>query len=189
MDLEGFAKRGLLREDPEIKSKLIALIREVKQIPESRAAVLAGAVLEEAQATLHPRGEVFSLESAGVTTDLASARLVRQNIVFDAINYLKRSDLGRATFLPLNKMLDGRPRGKALLAEKEAAGFAIDLISFEEKYRAAFWYVFGDTVVVDTLQEARRLMGEIYRKKDMGSEALTEFQQVVRLHREAGDEE
>ena len=46
MDLEGFAKRGLLREDPEIKSKLIALIREVKQIPESRAAVLAGAVLE-----------------------------------------------------------------------------------------------------------------------------------------------
>jgi len=36
--------------------------------------------------------------------------------------------------------------------------------------------------------EARRLMGEIYRKKDMSSESLTEFQQVVRLYREAGDE-
>lgn len=36
--------------------------------------------------------------------------------------------------------------------------------------------------------EARKLMGEIYRKKDMGSEALAEFQQVVRLYREAGNE-
>lgn len=36
--------------------------------------------------------------------------------------------------------------------------------------------------------EARKLMGEIYRKKDMGSEALAEFQQVVRLYRDAGNE-
>ncbi len=91
-----------------------------------------------------------------------------QSIVVDddevaasAIQLLKRNNLGRATFLPLNKMLDGKPRGKAILAEKEAAGFAIDLIRFNEKYRAAFWYVFGDTVVVDSLDKARRLMGGV----------------------------
>jgi chromosome segregation protein len=91
-----------------------------------------------------------------------------QSIVVDddevaatAIQFLKRNGLGRATFLPLNKMLDGKPRGKALLAEKEAVGFAIDLIRFDEKYRSAFWYVFGDTVVVDTLDKARRLMGGV----------------------------
>ncbi len=67
MDLEGFAKRGLKRKDPEIKSKLISLIREVKEIPEDKAAVLAAAVIEEAEATLNPRGEVFRLLSAGVT--------------------------------------------------------------------------------------------------------------------------
>ncbi|MGB5101615.1 MAG: AIR synthase-related protein [Methanothrix sp.] len=67
MDLEGFAKRGLLREDPEIKSKLISLIREVKRIPEDKALILAQAVLEEARATLHPRGDVFRLEEVGVT--------------------------------------------------------------------------------------------------------------------------
>jgi hydrogenase expression/formation protein len=67
MDLEGFAKRGLLREDPEIKSKLISLIREVKRIPEDKALILAQAVLEEAKATLHPRGDVFRLENVGVT--------------------------------------------------------------------------------------------------------------------------
>ncbi|MDD4162632.1 MAG: AIR synthase-related protein [Methanothrix sp.] len=67
MDLEGFAKRGLLRNDPEIKSKLISLIREVKRIPEDKALILADAVLEEAAATLHPRGDVFRLESVGVS--------------------------------------------------------------------------------------------------------------------------
>ena len=67
MDLEGFAKRGLKRNDPEIKSKLISLIREVKEMPEDKAAVLAAAVMQEAEATLNPRGEVFLLESAGVT--------------------------------------------------------------------------------------------------------------------------
>ncbi len=79
----------------------------------------------------------------------------------DAIGYLKSRKLGRAIFLPLNKMLLGRPKGKALLAVKEALGFAIDLVSFEEEYRNAFWYVFGDTVVVRNLAEARRLMGGV----------------------------
>ncbi|MGE4380312.1 MAG: hypothetical protein AB7E62_05105, partial [Methanothrix sp.] len=67
MDLEGFAKRGLRRRDRSIKSKLIDLIREVKEIPSDRAATLAEAVLTEAEATLDPRGEVFTLESVGVS--------------------------------------------------------------------------------------------------------------------------
>ena len=67
MDLEGFAKRGLSKEDPDIESKLVWLIREVKQIPEEKALILARAVLEEARATLHPRGEVFSLKKVGVS--------------------------------------------------------------------------------------------------------------------------
>jgi len=67
MDLEGFAKRGLKRKDDAIESKLVALIREVKEIPESQAKLLARAVLEEAKATLHPRGDVFRLENVGVS--------------------------------------------------------------------------------------------------------------------------
>ncbi len=67
MDLEGFAKRGLHRSDPDIKTKLISLIREVKEIPEDRADALAQAVIQEASATLNPRGDVFRLDPAGVT--------------------------------------------------------------------------------------------------------------------------
>lgn len=67
MDLEGFAKRGLKRGDPEVGSRLAAIIMEVKDISYDQAERLVKAVLEEARATLNPRGEVFALEDCGVT--------------------------------------------------------------------------------------------------------------------------
>ena len=65
--------------------------------------------------------------------------------------------------MPLNKLVKGKPRGKALLVvrNENAIGFAIDLISFDKRYEAAFWYVFGDTIVVDSLNTARSLMGGV----------------------------
>jgi hydrogenase expression/formation protein len=67
MDLEGFAKRCLRRGDPEVGSKLAAMIMEVKDISKGQADKLAQAVLEEAKATLNPTGEVFALQNSGVT--------------------------------------------------------------------------------------------------------------------------
>src|SRR3989441_3134456 len=103
-------------------------------------------------------------ETAIVTA--AGARM--QAIIVDddtvaaqCIDFLKRRKIGRATFLPLSKMLVGKPRGKAILVAKECLGFAIDLCHFDEKYRDAFFYVFGDTLVVQTLDEARKWMGGV----------------------------
>ena len=94
------------------------------------------------------------LQSIVVENDEAAAH---------AIQYLNKHHLGRATFLPLNKMIIGKPRGKALMAVKDehAHGFAIDLVQFHEKYHGAFWYVFGDTIIVNNLTDARRLMGGV----------------------------
>ena len=80
-----------------------------------------------------------------------------------AIKFLQKEKFGRATFLPLNKMIAGNPRGKALMVvkDKNANGFAIDLLKFKEEYKGAFWYVFGDTIIVNTLDDARRLMGGV----------------------------
>ncbi len=78
-----------------------------------------------------------------------------------AIKFLKTEKAGRAMFLPLNKMLPQRPRGKAMLAVKGSLGFAIDLVKFDDKYRDAFGYVLGDTVVVNNLEEARERMGGV----------------------------
>ena len=98
----------------------------------------------------------------------AGARM--QSIIVDndevaakAIRFLQKENLGRATFLPLDKMVAGKPRGKALMVinDPKTHGFAIDLIKFKDEYRAAFWYVFGDTIVVEGLDDARRLMGGV----------------------------
>jgi chromosome segregation protein len=89
-----------------------------------------------------------------------------QNIVVDndedasrCIYYLKDLRKGTATFLPLNRM-----RTKPSLREARGAGiigYAIDLIGFSPKYEAAFWYVFGDTLVVESLEIARRMIGTV----------------------------
>ena len=80
-----------------------------------------------------------------------------------AIEFIKKENLGRATFLPLNKMVTGRPRAKALMCvrDSKSRGFAIDVVKFDEKYRAAFWYTFGDTVIVEDLLTARKHMGGV----------------------------
>jgi chromosome segregation protein len=79
------------------------------------------------------------------------------------IRLLRDEKRGRATFLPLNKMLPGRPHGKSLVVSKTegATGFAIDLVKFDEAFRPAFWYVFGETVVMDDLAHARAEMGGV----------------------------
>jgi len=81
----------------------------------------------------------------------------------ECIQLLREERRGRATFLPLNRMLSGRPHGKSLVAAKAsgAAGFAIDLIKFEDSLQPAFWYVFGETVVMDDLSHARAQMGGV----------------------------
>ncbi len=78
-----------------------------------------------------------------------------------AVNALKKGGFGRATFLPLNKMIESKPRAKAIMIAKQTLGYAIDLVTFREEYRAAFWYVFGDTMVVSNMSDARRLMGGV----------------------------
>jgi chromosome segregation protein len=81
----------------------------------------------------------------------------------ECIKLLRAEKRGRATFLPLNKMLPGRPRGKSMVSANSpgAVGFAVDLVKFDEELRPAFWYVFGETVVMKDLAQAREQMGGV----------------------------
>lgn len=81
----------------------------------------------------------------------------------ECIKLLRNEKRGRATFLPLNKILPGRPRGKSLLVAQSdgSLGFAIDLVKFDESLRPAFWYVFGETIVMKELGSARAQMGGV----------------------------
>jgi chromosome segregation protein len=111
--------------------------------------------------TIAELGDVGSKYSAALEV-AAGARL--QSIVADndedasiAIDYLKRSQIGRATFLPLNRLERGD-----LVQKPDRPGvidYALNLVDFDPKFAPAFWYVFRDTLVVETLSDARRLMG------------------------------
>jgi len=67
MDIEGYAKRGLLRGDPDLEGKLTDRILEIKNISGSRAQAIARATIIEAGATLHPTGEILAQVISGVT--------------------------------------------------------------------------------------------------------------------------
>jgi len=128
--------------------------RDTKQLQGVHGTIAELAQVEPAYKTAMAIAAGGRMQSIIVEDDQAAAK---------AIHYLQKRHLGRATFLPLNKMIAGKPRGKALMTVKDehAHGFAIDLINFQNEYRGAFWYVFGDTIVVDSLKDARRMMGGV----------------------------
>ncbi len=67
MDLEGYAKRGILRNEKNLKEKLADRILEIKNISRKHALEIANAVIVEANATVNPTGDLLSPIKSGVT--------------------------------------------------------------------------------------------------------------------------
>jgi len=89
---------------------------------------------------------------------LGSVVVETDEVAAKCINYLKESKLGIATFLPLNKLQPREVNDSLRKIDKPGVkGLAIDLISFPEKYRKVFEYVFGSTLVIDSVEVARKL--------------------------------
>ncbi len=78
---------------------------------------------------------------------------------FRAIQFLKDSKIGKAMFIPLNKV----PEKHIKLDLPESEGvldFAINLIDCDNKYRNIFLHSGGDTLVVENIECAKRLIGK-----------------------------
>ncbi len=84
-------------------------------------------------------------------------------VAAEAMALLKSRNLGRATFLPLNKMQSNRSSGKAtMLANKPGVvGFAHELLDYDPRIATAVAYALRNTLVVDNISTARRLMGGV----------------------------
>jgi chromosome segregation protein len=77
------------------------------------------------------------------------------------IELLKQKRAGRATFLPLTKIQPPRFHETAVL--RHAKGFidlAVNLVDCDPRYRQIFAYVFGSTVVFETLNDSRPYLGQ-----------------------------
>src|SRR6266480_484362 len=162
----------LAKEQADLQTALLSLTRQYAQLKAEadvaenmkRGYGSAVSAILECRETGSIKGihgtvaQLAHVDSQYETAIVTAAGARMQAIIVDddsvaaqCIDYLKKRKIGRATFLPLTKMLVG----------KECLGFAIDLCHFDEKYRDAFFYVFGDTLVVQTLDEARKWMGGV----------------------------
>lgn len=73
------------------------------------------------------------------------------------IEYLRRTRGGQATFLPIDAMRPHMENDqiKSAVKEKGALGFAIDLVKYDKKYENVIHHFLGNTLVVDSLDNAR----------------------------------
>ena len=82
-----------------------------------------------------------------------------EHVASTCIELLKSSNAGRATFVPLNKIVKC-PKSLSLPKEKGVIDFAINLIDFDDEYLNAFYYAVGDTLVVEDRNTANKLIGK-----------------------------
>ncbi|MBR5261578.1 MAG: chromosome segregation protein SMC, partial [Oscillospiraceae bacterium] len=145
----------------------INMLREMEKDFEGLGKAVKTVMREVSRGTLRGiHGPVASLitvsdeYAVAIETALGAAM---QNIVVDtqndgkmAIEMLKRSDGGRATFLPIETVKPGFlksvPKG-----EDGYLGIASELVKFDKKYESVFSSLLGRTVVVETLGDAVRI--------------------------------
>ena len=77
----------------------------------------------------------------------------------EAVKYLKNNQLGRATFIPLDKIrpVEISKKTEMALSDVGAVGLALKLITFDNRLFNAFSYVFGETVVVKNIDSAKNI--------------------------------
>ena len=82
-----------------------------------------------------------------------------EHVASTCIELLKSANAGRATFVPLNKIVRC-PKSLNLPKDKGVIDFAINLIDFDDEYLNAFYYAVGDTLVVEDRAAANKLIGK-----------------------------
>ncbi|MDV0441985.1 chromosome segregation protein SMC [Methanorbis furvi] len=160
-------------EIQQLTQKMMRLEAQQQVSAESNRAISAVLEMNGVSGTIARLGKVPS-EYTTALNIAAGGRL--HNVVVDtdqtasdAIRYLKEERLGRVTFLPLNKIKPPAPLPP--VAGSGVVDYAINLVEFDEQYRNAFSLVFGQTVVVETLEAGRRLMGR-FRMVTLDGELL-----------------
>ena len=161
------AKRKKLFEDKERLSGLEIRNADIKDTMGGNLAVTK--ILEnknrlgEVFGTVADLGKVKSMFSLALET--AAGPRIKGIVVKDdlvaakGIHFLKDNKLGSAAFFPLNKIKGPESESglKRLLDVKGVHGLATDLLHFEPQFKNVIHYVFGNTLVVDDIEVARRI--------------------------------
>ena len=163
-EAEARAKEREIRSLAEALEELKRLSPPPRRLPEAVQEILSlgwdgvlGALgdLGEVSADLE-----VALEAAlgGHAHDLV---VTTRDVALRCVQYLKENEIGRARFLPLDKLLPPpvSRQAKELLGREGVLGFLVDLISCADEVRPAFRYVLADTLVVESLDVLRDVVG------------------------------
>ena len=84
-------------------------------------------------------------------------------VAADCISWLKKNGGGRATFLPLNRLGKQRPQGRSLMVIKNPGviGFVHELVNYPPEIENAVHLVSRSTLLVESLDVARKNMGGV----------------------------
>lgn len=80
-----------------------------------------------------------------------------ENVATYCIEYLRRERIGRATFLPLNRIKPMLFRENELIGKNGVVGVSSKLIKYDTRFMSAVEFVFGSTLVMNNLDSARAL--------------------------------
>ncbi|MEM5806075.1 MAG: hypothetical protein QXM85_02665, partial [Candidatus Aenigmatarchaeota archaeon] len=161
------------------KDKIDANIREIERLNnlierlealESKKAELTGEIPRAVQSIIKLNlrgvfGTVANLisvpEKYQVAVEVAAGPHLYDIVVENddvasyCIEYLRRERIGRATFLPLNKIRPILFGDLSLLNKPGVIGIASKLIKYDTKFMSAIEFVFGNTLIVENLDAAR----------------------------------
>ncbi|MEM3296706.1 MAG: AAA family ATPase [Candidatus Micrarchaeaceae archaeon] len=152
------SKADMSKEISSIEGKILEL-REQRAIAYSRSGGIDDALSRKfGSAGFYGRAaQLCTYEDAYANAVEAAAGGRFDYLVVDSIetassiiDYMKAKQLGRATFIPISEI------SVVAQAEDSKHRKLIDLIKFDEKFRKVFEYIFGNTYLVDSLEEAKK---------------------------------
>ena len=154
----------------EVKEKYVAIgskLQVMKELPENQG---IRSVLELKKNGMLPGvygtvGELCKFdEQYSTAVEAAAGHRLNYLVVEDvdtaakAIEYLKKTQSGRCTFIPLDiKARFITDEQRALSKREGSRGFLIEVVSFDSKYSNVFQFVFGDTLLVDSIGSGKKI--------------------------------
>ncbi len=173
--LQQRTRQRLEQEQTQLEREIARLESRRETLQESRGTGALRMLLEAGLEGIHgPVAQLGEVEERHrLALEVAAGARLGQVVVEDdgiaarAIELLKSRRAGRLTFLPLNRLRAGGSSSTSNAALQRGGGGgapglvgrAVDLVRHEPVYGEVFRYVFGDTLVFDSLAQARRELG------------------------------
>ena len=160
-------ERNRLESDAKVADSRISLLEDMEKEHEGYNRAVKFVLKEHEKGTLRgvrgAVGELITAEDAYAIAIETALGAAAQNIVVEtqedgaeAIELLKRRDMGRCTFLPMN-VISGAEPGFIPQDDRGFVGVASTLVTCDADYRQIVANLLGRTIVVKTMTDAIRI--------------------------------